>query len=166
MRNGKVILLLMGLLLLESKAISAENSSIKWLEPIYIHDSSYQVSDFIPNKDGFQIFIAGSKNRTSWHIQVRSDNSMELSKMPYIIKFKARSNNKFALYSRLGEANVNDGNSYVDRQWQIIGDGEWHTYSLEFLGKDITNYLYFQVGKAPSGTRFEIGDISLKPLER
>ena len=141
----------------------ANELQIKWREP-WVHDPSYHVQSFTSRKNGFEIYLSKSKRKTSWHVQIISDDTIELKENKYVIKFRARSNKKFKLYSRLGEEVVSEGNSYIDHSWPVIGDGDWHTYRLDFVGKDIANFLYFQLGKALSGTRFEIADITIQSI--
>jgi len=144
---------------------SVDANELKWRKEPYVHDSTYKIDSYFPKKNGFEIYISDSKRKTFWHIQLISDDIFELSLKKYVIKFKAKSNREFKLYSRLGEEQVNEGNSYLDHSWLISGDGAFHEYRLDFMGKDIANFLYFQLGKAPSGTRLEVKEISIDPLE-
>jgi hypothetical protein len=138
---------------------------LKWRKEPYVHDSTYQIESYFPKDNGFEIYISKSKRKTFWHIQLISDDIFELAPKKYVIKFQAKSNKEFKLYSRLGEEQVNEGNSYLDHSWLIVGDGAFHEYRLDFIGKDIANFLYFQLGKAPSGTLLEVSDITIEPLE-
>lgn len=145
----------------------ADEQLINWRHPIYIHDPSYQVDMFVPRQDGFEISIQNSKRKTFWHIQIISDDIFELEDgKRYSIEFETLSNKTFKLYSRLGEENVNDGNSYVDHYWEIKGDDNWHMYRLDFFGKNIANFLYFQPGKAQAGTRLIVRNIRIYPSEK
>ncbi len=141
-------------------------STIAFRKEPYTHDKSYVVSGYRMKDNGFEIYVSESKRKTYWHIQVIGDDTIEVPDANCVIRFKAKSNKEFNLYSRLGEESVHDGNSYVDHSWQIIGDGLYHEYRLDFRGKkDIANWLYFQLGKAPSGTRFDLSDLFVESIK-
>lgn len=141
----------------------AGDLNLKW-RPIYTYDKSAITTKFSPSNNGFDLFVSKNDLRTFWFIQAISERHIELLEKNYVIKFEALSNKDFTLYSRLGEEDVTDGNSYVDHKWPIVGDGNWHTYDLEFTGRNITNFLYFQIGKALPETNLKIRNISISLL--
>lgn len=145
---------------------SANDSNIEWKNSVYKHDSGYKIKRYKPLKsNNFDINIAKSKGHSFWHIQVTSKDPIKISTKSYILEFEANSNQDFSLYSRLGEIDVQRGNSYKDHSWEIIGDGEWHKHLLDFTGYRGNNFLYFQLGYAPDNTLFKIKDVVIKPVE-
>lgn len=150
--------------LFSTEASFAGDNQIEW-KSVYTYDSGYVTKRLRPHDNGFDLTIKKSKGQNFWHIQVSSKNPLKISERPYIIEFEANSNKDFSLYSRLGESDVKRGNSYADHSWEIIGDGEWHKYVLDFEGYHRNNYLYFQLGYAPAATIFKIKGITFKTVD-
>jgi hypothetical protein len=134
---------------------------IQWRRPSAMYNSTIGRFAAHPDADGFDLSIANSEQKLFWHIQIISDDTIPLAiGQAYTIKFKAKSNNAFTLYSRLGEDDVARGNAYLDQPFVIPGDNAVHEYTVQnFRVSARNNFLYFQFGYAKPDTNCEISDI-------
>lgn len=141
--------------------------SITWPSGFYVWEEydTYKIDDFDSGLGSFSGMVRESKQETYWYIQIISQNIEILDERKYRLTFRAKSNKDFLLYSRLGERNWSDGNSFTNEYFSISGDGRFHSYSLDFVGKNISNTLYFQVGEAAPGTQFEVTRILVQSID-
>lgn len=139
-------------------------NDIDWRDPA-IYKNKATIKRFIPRKDGFDIHISNNNSSVFWYIQIISDDIINIENEEYELVFEYNSTKNFALYSRFGDENVNEGNSYKDINWPIIGDGQWHRIRYGFLNSRENNFLYFQIGGAPSGTTFKIRNIVFQKVK-
>ena len=158
-------LFFMGLLALSFFLSSyGDAKDINWRDPA-IYKNKATVKRFIPRNDGFDIHISNNNSSVFWYIQIISDDIINLDKQEYELAFEYNSTNNFALYSRFGDENVNEGNSFKDINWPITGDGQWHRIRYGFYNSRANNFLYFQLGGAPSGTTFKIRNIVFEKVK-
>lgn len=135
-----------------------------WESKPFTHNSCCQVDAFLPKPDGFEIYVSKNTGTEFWHIQIKTSNSLPVSKRPYHLSFEAFSTHKFGLYARLGDADYQRGNSFIDRSWEI--EEGWKEYDIDFTGNVGKNILYFQLGNAPNGTNFKVKNIRIMPTDQ
>lgn len=129
--------------------------------------------NLLKTSNGFQTEILNSNsnnsNATFYDIQVYSSNNVHLEKdSKYIFKFKLKTNNRFLLYTRLGNSeNLSYQLQYfVDSTIMIKNTDSFHEYTVCFSVKELKPeaVLYFQFGYAKEGTVIEIKDIKFDQI--
>lgn len=138
--------------------------TLLWNTPYSSNTGNILFDNFSFSENGFKIRIKKSENNTFYALQIWTNEPLKLNEGEYTISFKSKSTHTFELFSRLGNQKSIPDNSFNDISFKITESDNWqeHKYPFNFISS-IDNFLYFQLGRAPSNTVFEITDIVISP---